>query len=147
MRSETKSAFGGKNKKSNTIVIALLVAIIVGAGSFFAGMKYQQGKQPSRGDFQAMRGVRQGTPGVQRPAGTEAIRGEIISQDEESITIKLPDDSSKIVLISENTQINKAAEGSVEDLETGESVMIIGQTNPDGSVSATQIQLNFGPKI
>ena len=70
------------------------------------------------------------------------VRGEIIDQDEESITVKLSDDSSKIVLISENMSINKATEGSVDDLEVGKEVMVFGQENSDGSVSATNIQLN-----
>lgn len=129
--------------KSNVLLVAIMV-IVVGAGGFFAGVKYQQSQQPSRIDFQAMRGVRQGVSGIQRPAGSETVRGEIISQDEESITVKLPDESSKIVLISENTEINKATEATVEDLETGAQVMVFGQMNSDGSISASQIQLNFG---
>src|SRR4030043_1252872 len=93
-----------------------------------------------------MRGERQGLGNNQRPAGLAMVRGEIISQDEKSITVKLPDESSKIVLISENTKINKASEGSLADLKTGEQVMINGQTNSDGSVSATNVQVgvNFG---
>lgn len=129
-------------KQSNYVVIAALL-ILVGAGSFYGGMKYQQSKQPSRADFQAMRGMRQGIPGVPRQTGTEVVRGEIISQDEGSITVKLLDDSSKIVLISENTEINKATEATIDDLTTGEQAMVLGETNSDGSVSAIQIQLNF----
>lgn len=124
----------------NTIIVALIM-VFTGVG-FFAGMKYQQSKQPSRADFQARIGARQGFAGAQRPAGSEMIRGEIINRDEKSITVKLPDESSKIILISENTAINKATEGSVEDLEAGKEVMIFGQTNSDGSVSAQSIQLN-----
>jgi len=124
----------------NVVIVILIIAFT--AGGFLAGMKYQQSKQPARPDFQAMRGLR-GTSGIQRPAGTGVIRGEIINRDERSITVKLPDESSKIVLISENTAINKATEGSVDDLETGGQVMVFGQTNADGSISATQIQLNF----
>jgi len=123
----------------NTMVIAL-VLVACGLG-FFTGMKYQQTKQPSRADFQEMRNMRQGTPGFQRPAGSGTVRGEIIDKEEASITVKLPDESSKIVLISENTTINKATEGSIDDLETGEQVMVFGQTNSDGSLSATNIQL------
>lgn len=128
----------------NTILIAGILLIVVGVGGFYAGMKYQQSKQPSRADFQARMGMGQGVPGAQRPAGAEGVRGEIISQDETSITVKLPDDSSKIVLISENTAINKATEGSFDDLETGEQVMVFGQTNSDGSISATNIQIGTG---
>ena len=111
---------------------------------FFGGMKYQQSKQPSRADFQSRAGMRQQNlpSGVQQRMGAGTVRGEIISQDETSITVKLPDGSSKIVLISENTEINKATEGSIDDLGTGEQVMVIGQTNSDGSITAQNIQLN-----
>lgn len=126
------------------ILIALILAI--GGGSFFGGVQYQKSKRLSITDFQAMR--EELRPG-ERPQGLGewqsggAVSGEIIDRDEESITVKLPDESSKIVLISENTTINKATEGSIDDLETGEQVMVFGQANSDGSVSASQIQLNF----
>jgi hypothetical protein len=128
--------------KKPVIIILVLAA---SAGGFLAGMKYQQSKQPSRADFQARMGMMGGgVPGAQPRAGAEIVRGEIIDQDETSITVKLPDESSKIVLISENTIINKASEGSVADLETGEEVMVFGQTNSDSSVSASDIQLGLG---
>ena len=144
MRNEMESASGGKNN----LLITLVIAIIVGAIAFFGGMKYQQSKQPSRTDFQAMRERRNGNMpgGAQRPEGTQAIRGEIIEKDEETVTVKLPDESTKIIVISENTEINKATKGSVDDLKTGEQVMVFGQKNSDESISATQIQLNFDIK-
>lgn len=120
----------------------LILVVFVGIGAFFAGMKYQQSKQPSRADFQGMRGTRQPGNMPGQEGGSGMVRGEIINQDKGSITVKLPDDSSKIVLISENTEINKATEATTDDLTTGEQVMVFGETNSDGSVSATQIQLN-----
>ena len=129
--------------KNKFLPVAMLV-LMVGGGGFWTGMKYQQRKQPST-DFQ-FRGAagRQNLPGAQTRAGAEVVRGEIIAQDETSITVKLPDESSKLVLISEKTTINKATEGSVADLETGEQVMVFGQVNSDGSISATNIQLGLG---
>jgi hypothetical protein len=62
------------------------------------------------------------------------------------VTVKLPDGSSKIVLISENTKINKMTEGSIDDLETGKQIVVFGQENSDKSISATNIQLDFGFK-
>ena len=128
----------------NNLLLVVSVAIVVGVSGFFAGMKYQQSQQPSKGNFQAMRGARQDLSGGGSQAGSEMVRGEIISQDGESITINLSDESSKLVLISENTEINKATEGSIDDLKSGEQVMIFGKKNADESISATQIQLNFG---
>lgn len=130
--------------KNKNLLVAILV-IGVGVGGFFASMKYQQSKQHSRASFQAIRGMRKsGMPGVQQGRGSGMVRGEIISQDKESVTIKLPDGSSKIILISENTTINKTTQGSKDDLETGKQIMVFGQENSDKSISATNIQLDFG---
>lgn len=129
-------------KQSNYIVIAVLL-IFIGAGSFYGGMKYQQSKRPSRADFQTMRGMGQGVPGVHQQTGTEVVRGEIVSRDEENVIVKLPDESSKIVLISENTEINKATKGTADDLVVGEQIMVFGKKNSDESISAAQIQLDF----
>lgn len=74
--------------------------------------------------------------------GFRPIVGQILSQDSTSITVKLPDGSSKIVMFSDTTPINKTALGSKTDLTTGTGVRIIGTTNSDGSVTAQDIQLN-----
>lgn len=133
----------------NNVLMTVILVVVVGVGGFFAGMKYQQSKQPSRADFQAMRGMREGTPGSQRPAGLGAVRGEIIDKDEASMIVKLSDESSKIVLFSDNTEFNKAAKGSIDDLEIGQQVMVFGQENADKSVTAQTIQLNpaFGGRF
>ena len=135
--------------KNKNLLVAILV-ICVGVGGFSAGMKYQQSKQPSKVDFQTMRGMRKpgsmsaGIPGGGQRENSKMIKGEIIDQGEEDITIKLPDDSSKIILISENTKINKTTEGSVDDLETGKQIVVFGQENSDKSISASNIQLGGG---
>jgi len=59
-----------------------------------------------------------------------------------TITVKLEDGSSKIILLSEKTSINKASEGSITDLTAGEKVAVFGTTNADGSVTAQNIQIN-----
>jgi len=126
--------------KSIYFVIAILV-VLVGGGAFFAGMKYQQSKQPAfLRQTGGVQGQRTGT-GENR-MGFRPVNGEIISSDEKSITVKLQDGSSKIVLFSDSTEINKAAEATKEDLKTGEKVAVFGTENSDGSVTAQNIQLN-----
>ena len=86
-----------------------------------------------------------GRPGfeqVRRGSGSGMVSGEIIDKDETSITVKQADESTKIILLSENTGVSKTSEGSVDDLKAGETVMIFGQENPDGSISAANIQLS-----
>ncbi len=70
------------------------------------------------------------------------ISGEILSSDDKSITVKLQDGSSKIVLLSDKTQINKATSVTKLDLKSGEKVAVFGSENSDGSVTAQNIQLN-----
>lgn len=102
-------------------------------------MKYQQSKGPSGrfGNFQNNRNGQFQQRGMGRP-----VSGEIISSDDKSITVKLQDGSSKIVLFSDKTTINKASEGSKDDLKTGEKVVAYGTENSDGSITAANIQLN-----
>ena len=71
-----------------------------------------------------------------------SVSGEIISADDNSITVKTADGGGKIGVISEKTQINKASEAAKEDLAVGETVAVFGQENQDGTVTAENIQLN-----
>ncbi len=150
-------------KKLLPIIIAI---IIIGGGAFYGGMKYAQSNSPAggaqgfnQGDFEelrnlsaeerqerfeqtgsagmiAMRGTRSGDG-----TGSDFANGEIISKDESSITIKLPDGGSKIVFYSDSTEVGKFTNGTSDDLEIGKSVMVNGEANEDGSVTAQSIQL------
>jgi len=127
------------------MIIAIILIFVAGAGGFFVGMKYQQGKQPA---FSRQFGNGQGTrtggqlQGSSNRMGFRPVPGEIISSDDKSITVKLQDGSSKIILFSDKTEINKAANATKEDLKVGEKVAVFGQENSDGSVTAQNIQLN-----
>lgn len=123
--------------KTSYIISALLLLIGLGIG-FFGGTKYQQGKVAGA----ATSGQNRGRFGNGNGIGGRATAGEIISKDDKSITVKMQDGSTKIVLLSSSTTINKASEGSVGDLTTGERVAVFGTTNSDGSVTAQNIQIN-----
>ena len=134
--------------KNQKIIIpaAILLVFLVGAGGFFGGMQYQKTKRPAVGDFQAMRGefrsgeLPQGVGGRLQGQG-RPVSGEIIGKDEESITVKLPDGSSRIIFVGDDTQINKSAPGTKDDLTEGTPVFVIGSENSDGSLTATSIQV------
>jgi hypothetical protein len=119
----------------NTKLIIGVLLIVAGITGFFGGMKYQQSKGFS------MTG-RSGSERIRPSSNSGMVSGEIIDRDEASITVKQADESTKIILLSENTGVSKTSEGSVDDLKTGETVMIFGQENPDGSISAINIQLS-----
>ncbi|HEX6976770.1 MAG TPA: DUF5666 domain-containing protein [Patescibacteria group bacterium] len=121
------------------------VFLIVGLGvGFFGGTKFQQGK---------VQGVNtQFIPGQQRVrfggnanGNFQALRpvsGEVISADDKSITVKMSDGSTKIVFLSGNTTVEKTDPAQTKDLATGTKVAVFGSTNPDGSVTAQNIQIN-----
>lgn len=135
--------------KSIHMGTALFIAVVVGAVAFIGGMKYQQRKSP-RMMFQnrGMNGVfgngnRQFQKGMMKAGvGGRPVVGEIIKSDGSSITVKMPDGSSKIVLISNTTLVGKQSEVSKDELKTGVTVGVMGQENADGSVTASNIQLN-----
>lgn len=127
----------------NIALVVLLVALAAGGG-FFTGMKYQESKIPSfAGRFRNGGPNGSGGPnGGQNRFGGRPVTGEIINSDNKSITVKLQDGSSKIVLLSSNTSINKATQGSVADLTTGITAATFGIENSDGSITAQNIQIN-----
>lgn len=123
----------------NISTTVILIAIISSGIGFGSGITYQKSQKTAFTNFAG------NTPtGMNRGSGRgfRPIIGEIISSDDKSITIKLTDGSSKIVLLTDKTSINKASEAVKTDLKTGEKVSVFGQTNTDGSVSAQNIQLN-----
>src|SRR3990167_8719983 len=130
--------------KNNYLTTIILVTIFAIAG-FYGGMKYQQSKVNSlSGQFSnRQRTVRNGRVGGNgNRSGFRPVAGEIISADGKSITVKLQDDSSKIVLINDKTVINKAQTVSKSELKVGEKVSVFGSENTDGSVTAQNVQLN-----
>ncbi len=139
----------------NKLIISIIaVAVVVGGGAFFGGMKYAESKSPrfSRADFQNLspeerqRRIQEVGANVGEAFGDHAggggfVAGEIISKDDKSVTIKLRDGGSKIVFYSNSTEIGKFVNGSASDLEIGKNVTVQGTSNSDGSITARTIQL------
>lgn len=120
-------------------IIVLIIALIALGGGFYGGMQYQKSQRPNLANGQFFR---QGQFGNRNNTGNRPVSGEIISSDSGSLTVKMPDGSSKIVMFSDKTEINKAAKGTKDDLKKGERIFVFGTTNADGSVTAQNIQLN-----
>jgi len=128
-------------KKTLLIIIALI--LIIGGGAFYGGMKYGQNsslKQRQQlfqgnieGNFQRI---------TNRETGSNFLSGEVISKDEQSLTLKMLDGGSMIIFFSDSTQISKTAEGLINDIEIGKQIMVTGEQNSDGSYTAKTIQLS-----
>ncbi len=135
-------------KNTNLIIIGIVALLIGGGIGFFGGMTYQKSQTQSSmpGNFQG--GQFQGRQGGNRTfgngTGIRPVSGEILSTDSGSITVKLQDGSSKIILITDKTTIGKSASASASDLKQGEQVAAFGSENEGGSITATNIQIGGG---
>lgn len=141
-------------KQQHTLMIAGAIVLAL-AGGFFCGTQYQQ-TRPFGGMMRQFGiGGTGGVSGIGGANGTQwngqgrggrmgirPVSGEIVKADDTSITVKAADGSSKIVILSEKTEINKADTATKTDLKVGEKVAVFGQENTDGSVTAQNIQLN-----
>jgi hypothetical protein len=127
----------------------VITAVLVGGAAFYGGVSYSQSLQASLSQGQAMiqngrsmmpENGQMGGGGRTLMAGN-MVNGEIMSVDEQGLTIKIPDGGSKIVLYGSDLIVNKQVEAVKADLTVGESVSINGTTNTDGSVTAKSIQI------
>lgn len=150
-------------------LITLITVIVIGAGAFFGGMMFQKSQDSIKGltgtaltkkleSLGSTAGTRTfdgninganfpgGFPGGDtnasgRRAGGGFVNGQIISMDNQSITIKQQDNSTKTVYYSSTTKIDKTVTGASSDLTVGTDVTTSGTSNTDGSVTATTIQI------
>ena len=124
-------------------IYILIIAVVIGLLGFFSGLKYSQSKIAANRQ-NLFRQMREGTNGqnMGRRFSGRPVSGEIVSYDENSITVKMPDGQSKIVLLNDTTQINQATAASQANLQKGVQVAVFGSENSDGSMTAQNIQLN-----
>ena len=139
-----------------TIVSLVIALLVVGAGAFYGGTVYAGKKAPSAAaramDANRVAGGRAGAGGFGQGQGGAATRGgagmnggftagEVISKNANSITLKLQDGGSKVVLYATSTPVMKTTEGSMNDVAAGTQVTITGTANSDGSIMASSVQI------
>ncbi len=124
--------------KTQKIIVIVAAIIIVGGASFYAGTIYAKGNKSGNRN---MPGFTNGTGTRGARGNGNFVNGQILSIDSSSITVQIPNNGSKIILLSDSTPISKMASGTRSDLVVGETVMVTGTTNTDGSVTAQSIQI------
>jgi hypothetical protein len=136
-----------QNKK---IYMGVIIGLVIAVLSFWGGMTYA-GKNIKTANASRQGGFNQG--GFNQNGGAKGqmargganlgglVSGEVLSIDSKSITVKLRDGGSKIVLFSPATKVEKTVDGITADVAVGKQVSIMGTANTDGSVSATSIQI------
>lgn len=123
-------------------IIVFVITLVVGGLAFYGGIQYQKSQSSTGRNFMmGQNGGRNGQTGTRR-MGNGPVSGEILSVDDTSITVKLTDGSSRIILITEKTIFNKTATVEKSELKVGGKVGVFGTSNTDGSVTAQNIQLN-----
>lgn len=131
--------------KNNNILIIVLAAIVSLGAGFFGGMTYQKSLPQTfnrQGNFAASRNGQNGTARIGN--GNRPISGQITAMDDKSITLKMPDGSSRIVIYSASTKISKTTDGSAGDLKTGTEVTVMGTAGTDGTETAQNIFIGAG---
>ena len=148
---------------NKNLLIVIVAAVIAAGAGFFVGMKYGQARALNPKTIAAMSqeqrqqlfaGFRSGNgggggfggrggAGGRGANGGGFVAGEILSKDDKSITVKMSDGSSKIVFVGASTTVEKPATSTFADLLTGQQVVVMGQTNSDGSVTAQNIQVRL----
>jgi Cu/Ag efflux protein CusF len=125
------------------IIVAVVLIIIAAAGGFFGGMMYQKNQTPTfgsvagRGNFAARFGQ-----GGQNAAAFRPVRGQVLNMDTNSLTVKMSDGSTKLVVLSASTAFMQSTKAALGDIKTGDTVNVVGTANSDGSVTAQQVQIN-----
>lgn len=129
-----------------TIAATAVACLLVGAGAGYVGAS-QLGSRQQPGPF-GENGPRGGN--FQRQAGQSGqqfgsmggrVIGSVQSVAGERLTIQTPDNNSQIILLNGSTAYQKMTEGSVSDVAEGAQIIVMGEENPDGSTTATSIQI------
>ncbi len=140
------------------VIWAIVIALVAGGAGFFSGMAAGKanalktangglGAGSFGGNFARTGGAGAGgryfLKGGAMHLGSSGsfAAGQILSASANNIVIKMPNGSTKIILLSSATKINKSVAGSASDLSQGESVVISGTANQDGSISADAVDI------
>jgi hypothetical protein len=129
-----------------TVIIVGVVCLIIG---FYSGNVY--GKNNVNKSIVVQNGTQGQFSGRNGGNGSGMMRngggfgggtvGEVLSKDDKSITLKLRDGGSKIVFFGSSVPITHSVAGTLADVVIGNQIVVNGNTNTDGSVTATSIQI------
>ena len=151
------------------ILSAGVIVLVAGAavGGFFGGKAYERNRADTiRNDFMRERGIvgfdtnmapgagmnqSQGAAPNENmntgnfPAGGmgRGASGEVKSVDGNTLTLTTGENETKVTL-SDNTTIVKTISGSTADLTAGQQVMVTGERDSDGNITATQVTILNG---
>jgi hypothetical protein len=143
-------------KNQNIVIACAVTAVVAGGAGFWGGTMYPKSQSmpnfQNRGEGRPMmpgqttdarpsgNRVAPGSPGQMGRGG--AIMGEVTAKDDKSITIKMSDGSSKIVILSSSTSYRTSTESKAANVELGKQVAVFGTPNSDGSTTASSVEID-----
>ena len=126
--------------KNNTVIIIAIISLALGFGGGYLFKNYQVGKM--RPDFGGRFGDRQRSGQVLQTGLGGMTLGEVISLDEKSMTVKMQDGGTKMIILGDSTTYTKTQSIEKSELSMGNQVRVFGSANSDGSITAQNVQLN-----
>ena len=135
------------------IIGAVVLAVVVAAGSFYGGMAYQRNQaDQTRANFLRSRGLDPNAAqngfqnGANNGGGTRqgffggGTTGQVKSIEGNVLTLSTAQNVTTVNL-SNSTVIEKSVQGSTSDLQPGERVLVAGQRDAQGNITAAQITI------
>lgn len=137
-------------KVNKTLVISVLLIVLALGGGFFAGVTYEKGKTVARNGLYAFGQngqMMRGRFGGQNGQAFRPVRGQVLSIGQNTMTVKLANGNSEIVVFGQSTQFVKSQVASSSDVTTEDNVVVIGTQNSDGSITAQNVQIIPGSLV
>lgn len=136
-------------KKQFILPAAIVAILVVGLGGFAGGMQFQKSKDNKNesADRQGQNAQQQGGLGNQmggRMGGQRPISGAVASVSTDKMTVTTQSGTTNVTF-SGNTQVSDGESNSsksVSDIKTGYTVMVMGSTGSDGTVTAQRVVIN-----
>ncbi|MBI5135483.1 hypothetical protein HZA86_04610 [Candidatus Uhrbacteria bacterium] len=138
--------------KQQQIISFVAAVVLVAGGAFYGGLQYGRSQSTSStgvgaGSRFAGRMMGQNGSGEFRmrgPGGSgndEFVTGKIISTDATELRVELIGGGSRIVLIGSETTVTQSQTIKPSALKAGDSVVLNGTANQDGSLNARMIRV------
>ena len=139
-------------KKGIWIVGSIVIALVLMGASFYGGTLYQKNQQSSaQARFLASRGINgtftgggggftggaAGTPGAGRGFGGGA-QGQVKSINGNTISLSTAQNVTTVT-VSGSTVVLKSDPGTIADLKVGDRILVTGQRDSSGNITASQI--------
>src|SRR3989339_245375 len=103
--------------------VAIVICLILVGGAFYGGVKYGSRREPNFAGKNMMNWDKNGAPNFNnglmksgKAVGAGMVNGEIMAKDDKSVTVKMKDGGSKIVIFAASTTVTKTAAGTMDDV-------------------------------